>query len=668
MFLVIKDLTITKSDNTFGNGGGMQNDYGGTVTVSDSTFSNLFAAAGGAIANGYGGSGTAMITNSTFSNDNADFGGAVNNGSGTMSITDSTFNGGDVRIGAAVDNADPGSGTVSITDSTLSGGEAVDGGEVDTSYGGRGVLVVADSTLHASSGSDLTAGSSGRVFVAGDVFGTGCQPGGTWTDDGFNAAPDTSCFSAGTGDVDAGSVAALKLGSLADNGGPTQTIALGAGSAAIGVIPNPTSVTLNGQSVKLCRAPISAGWRGRGTARRRVMRARLDPAAASLAQITVPAAGQLFTAGQSVSESFSCSEGSGGPGMSSCVDQAHHPSGAGLDTASAVASYVDGDGDHKDGLIGTAHVSYTVVVASPLLSVSAPASGTAGRRSLAPRWWRRCREGFADRNGHVHGVRSELLGAVVVRVGRHNGGVCVGERKRERQPVRGFTPASAGKYWWCQLQRGSEQPGGQLGVWGGDGRDGGFGAQRRRRVRRTGGSGGTSGSGGAGGSGGPGGPGPTSGPARWGVPAASAGGGSGTLQIGPATVSGTLVRFSMSCAGVAGATCSGRARAVRARDGEGPQDHRGRAEREHGQPDGQEAKEAKEATTKTIVLGTATVTLQALQSETVRIALDGAGKRLLQQHHNLKVSLAFTANGKTVTITRSRRAQSDHAQEDPPSH
>ena len=170
-------------------------------------------------------------------------------------------------------------------------------------------------------------------------------------------------------------------------------------------------------------------------------------------------------------------------------------------------------------------------------------------------------------------------------------------------------------------------------MWGGDGGDGGFSAQRRRQL-----------------GGGPGGPAATSGPARSGVSAASAGGGSGTLQIGPAIVSGTLVSFSVSCAGVAGATCSaGLALSVN-------ETLRGRkiiavAPSANTASRTRKKQKKPKTTMKTIVLGTATVTLQALQSETVRIALDGAGKRLLHQHHNLKVRLAVTANGKTVTVS-----------------
>jgi hypothetical protein len=51
------------------------------------------------------------------------------------------------------------------------------------------------------------------------------------------------------------------------------------------------------------------------------------------ASIATPADGATYTQGQAVSSSFSCVEGTGGPGIASCVDQDGRPSGAPIDTA-----------------------------------------------------------------------------------------------------------------------------------------------------------------------------------------------------------------------------------------------------------------------------------------------------------------------------------------------
>ncbi len=51
---------------------------------------------------------------------------------------------------------------------------------------------------------------------------------------------------------------------------------------------------------------------------------------------------------------------------------------------------------------------------------------------------------------------------------------------------------------------------------------------------------------------------------------------------------------------------------------------------------------------KTVVLGSEKVTIQAGKSENVRITLNAAGRRLLAQKHRLTVKLTITDNGRTV--------------------
>jgi uncharacterized repeat protein (TIGR01451 family) len=91
------------------------------------------------------------------------------------------------------------------------------------------------------------------VSVAADVFFGSCSYSGTWADAGYNVGSDASCFAGkpASSDINAGSTGALNLGSLAGNGGSTQTMLPGPGPL-IGVIPDPATVSLGGTSVQLC--------------------------------------------------------------------------------------------------------------------------------------------------------------------------------------------------------------------------------------------------------------------------------------------------------------------------------------------------------------------------------------------------------------------------------
>ena len=95
----------------------------------------------------------------------------------------------------------------------------------------------------------------------------------------------------------------------------------------------------------------------------------LRVAAAPSASISAPAGGGTYVVGQSVPTNFSCSEGAGGTGLSSCNDS------SGTNTANGGAGHLDTStlGAHtytvsavsKGGLAGSASVDYTVVTALP---------------------------------------------------------------------------------------------------------------------------------------------------------------------------------------------------------------------------------------------------------------------------------------------------------------
>ncbi len=82
------------------------------------------------------------------------------------------------------------------------------------------------------------------------------------------------------------------------------------------------------------------------------------------AEISAPDAGSTYVAGQSVSTAFSCSEGAGGFGMSSCSDSNGIKTGSGgfghLDTSTVGPHTYTVTALSKDGLTGSTSIDYTV--------------------------------------------------------------------------------------------------------------------------------------------------------------------------------------------------------------------------------------------------------------------------------------------------------------------
>ena len=208
--------TITVSDSMFdtnrvagvdatpGYGGAI---WGGTVTATDSTFMLNEAAGGGAI--GVSGGGSAAVSGSTFDrNGDADtFGGAIYATGGAVVAANSTFSGNLGFLGGA---AMAGT-TITATNVTFAG----NGGPASF---GAAIL---------ASGGTLT-----NTIVAGTVGNADCWAPGTFTDGGGNFSTDAGCgWTQPSSHVV--TAAQLALGGLADDGGPTQTIALGAASVAI---------------------------------------------------------------------------------------------------------------------------------------------------------------------------------------------------------------------------------------------------------------------------------------------------------------------------------------------------------------------------------------------------------------------------------------------------
>ncbi len=199
-------------------GGGIYNSAGATLNLTDSTVADnvsLNQPSGGIY--GFFGS-TINITRSTVSGNASlsDVAGGLRS-LGDATIVNSTFSGNVSTAwhGGAIFHTD---GQLTVTNSTFTGNSAPAG--------------TASGILVATFGAPANATLTNNVLEGfGGAFACATEGGGaaTITSLGFNVISDGSCAPVGT---DQSNTDAL-LGPLADNGGPTLTHALGAGSPAL---------------------------------------------------------------------------------------------------------------------------------------------------------------------------------------------------------------------------------------------------------------------------------------------------------------------------------------------------------------------------------------------------------------------------------------------------
>ena len=278
-------LSVTNSTISGNNGTGINNWFEATLTLANSTVSeNTAGEAGGGIYN----VGTLTVTNSTVSGNTARAGGGGIWSQGPLTMTDSTVSGNTSRPGAGglflathseatVTNSTvsgnssqrtapfingngggiSNSGTLTLTNSTVSGNTADDrGGGIYNVW----TLRLANTTL---SGNTAPEGAGihnefGRTLTATNTaVDDDCYiDGGVTTSRGYNIeSPGDTCSFDQSTDMPGVSADELKLGELADNGGPTKTHALGAGSVAIDVISVEDCVDTEG-------APLTTDQRG----------------------------------------------------------------------------------------------------------------------------------------------------------------------------------------------------------------------------------------------------------------------------------------------------------------------------------------------------------------------------------------------------------------------
>jgi hypothetical protein len=259
----LSKLTIRNGNG--GGGGGVSNS--GALSIIDSTITGNFAPFwGGGIYN----TGSLSVMNSNISRNKVfnncynicpAFGGGIYNDTGSVIISNSTLSGnsavrqchGCSAAGGGIFNVD---GSVTISNSTLAA-NSVMAKCTAACYGSGGAiwnnsaLTASSITVSGNNAVGTTTSAGGGVYeydgegtavlqnsiVANNSSGGNCS--GNITTKGYNLSNDNSCNFNGPGDVQN---ANPLLGPLQYNGGPTKTMALGAGSPAIDA-GNPSGCT-----------------------------------------------------------------------------------------------------------------------------------------------------------------------------------------------------------------------------------------------------------------------------------------------------------------------------------------------------------------------------------------------------------------------------------------
>lgn len=100
------------------------------------------------------------------------------------------------------------------------------------------------------------------------------------------------------------------------------------------------------------------------------------------AEITAPASGGSYTIDDPVPTSFTCQDGSGGPGIDTCLDSNGDTSPGELDTSTLGSHTYTVTATSGNGQTGAAEITYEVEKAEPILAVANPSSGVLGAAQL----------------------------------------------------------------------------------------------------------------------------------------------------------------------------------------------------------------------------------------------------------------------------------------------
>ena len=236
--LSISGVKVSGANASSVQGGAFNNQ--GTLTVSSSTLSGNIANIGG----GFYNSGIATVTNSTISGNSANAGGGAGN-IGALTISNSTFSGNSAsNIGGALFNGL--TGNLIVNNSTLSGNSA-------NGFGGGGIYnlrtaTVTNSTISGNSSNGFLGGGGiynygvgskailniANTIIANSTSGGDYVGGGTIGTNLNNLVEDGSIIDSSSTPTGSGNISGDPfLRPLQNNGGSTETMALGDGSPAI---------------------------------------------------------------------------------------------------------------------------------------------------------------------------------------------------------------------------------------------------------------------------------------------------------------------------------------------------------------------------------------------------------------------------------------------------